>query len=177
MISAVLILAALGLALGFGLGVAARKFAVEGSPIVEEVTEMMPGSQCGQCGFPGCGPAAEAIVAGTAPVTCCPPGGKALAEELAAKLGVTLDLSGVEDKPPAAAFVNEALCIGCTRCFKRCPTDAIVGAAKQIHQVVTDACTGCEACVDVCPTECLEMRVIKPTVDTWYWNKPQLSYA
>ena len=54
MISAILTLAALGLALGFGLGVAAKKFAVEGSPIVEEVTAMMPGSQCGQCGFPGC---------------------------------------------------------------------------------------------------------------------------
>jgi len=177
MLAAILVLALLGLALGLGLGLAARFLRVEGNPLVEEVTAMMPGSQCGQCGFPGCGPAAEAMVAGKAPVTCCPPGGRALAEALAAKLGVSVDLSGMVDKPPAVAFVNEALCIGCTRCFKRCPTDAIVGAAKQIHAVVADACTGCEQCVDVCPTACLEMRPIRPTLDTWYWSRPTPGYC
>ena len=60
------------------------------------------------------------------------------------------------------AFVFEDLCIGCTKCIKRCPTDAIVGASKQIHGVVDDACTGCEACADVCPTGAITMRAETP---------------
>ena len=68
--------------------------------------------------------------------------------------------------------VDEETCIGCTKCFKACPTDAIVGAPKQIHAVIKDACTGCKACVDVCPTECLVMTPIEETLKTWHWHKP-----
>jgi len=69
---------------------------------------------------------------------------------LANKLGVSADLSGMEDKALMVAHIKEGLCIGCTRCFKRCPTDAILGASKQIHAVIGDACTGCEKCIDIC---------------------------
>jgi electron transport complex protein RnfB len=100
MIAAVLSLTLLGIALGLGLGVAAKKFAVEGNPIVDELTALMPGSNCGQCGFPGCAGAAAAIVDGTAAPTCCPPGGKALATAIAEKLGLSLDLSGMVDEGP-----------------------------------------------------------------------------
>lgn len=172
MIYAILILALLGITMGFMLGVAARYLSVEGNPLQEEIEELLPGSQCGQCGYPGCSPAAEAVANGEAPVTMCPPGGKALVETLAEKLGVSVDLSEVEDKAPMIAFVHENLCIGCTKCFKRCPTDAIIGGAKQIHVVFFDACTGCEKCYDVCPTECIEMRPVKPTLQTWYWPEP-----
>ena len=177
MISAVLSLTALGATLGLGLGVAARRFHVEADAMVETLEALLPGSQCGQCGFPGCAVAAEAIANGSAPVTLCPPGGRALAESLAAKLGVTADLSGVEDKLPMVAFINEALCVGCTRCLKRCPTDAIMGASKQIHVVLNEACTGCEQCVELCPSECVEMRVVKPTLQSWHWPKPALAAA
>ena len=168
----ILILLTLGITLGAMLGVAGRVFKVEGNPLLEEVAGLMPGSQCGQCGYPGCTPAAEAIISGAAPVTACPPGGKALAEALGAKLGVSVDLSGVKDEGPMIAYVHENLCIGCTKCFKRCPTDAIVGGPKQIHAVFADACTGCKKCFDVCPTECIEMRPLTPNLQTWYWAKP-----
>lgn len=170
---AVVSLTALGLALGFMLGAAARYFKVEDNPLVDEIEKMMPGSQCGQCGYPGCRPAAEALVAGKAPATLCPPGGRALAEQLANKLSLEIDLAGVQDQVPMVARVSEATCIGCTRCFKVCPTDAIVGAPKQIHAVIADACIACGKCVEVCPTECLGMQPVKTTLRNWRWSKPE----
>jgi electron transport complex protein RnfB len=172
MFIAIFSLSALGLVLGLLLGTAARFLKVEGNALAGEIEALLPGSQCGQCGYPGCGPAAEALASGAVPVTVCPPGGRALAEVLAAKLGVSADLSGVEDQAPMLAFINEALCVGCTRCFKRCPTDAILGASRQIHAVLTEACTGCGKCVDICPTECVEMHEVRPTLQTWYWPRP-----
>ena len=177
MLEAIGSLTALGVTLGGALGIAARHLKVEGNPLVEEIDGMMPGTNCGQCGLPGCSAAAEALVKGEVPVTMCPPGGKALAASLAAKLGVSLDLSAMEEKAPTVAFINEALCVGCTRCFKRCPTDAVVGGPKQIHIVVGDACTGCEKCVDVCPTECVEMKVVPTTLQTWIWPRPAVELA
>ena len=172
---AVMALMLLGLALGSLLGIAAHYFAVESNPIQAEIEALMPGSQCGQCGYPGCGPAAEAIATGKAKVTVCTPGGRALAETLAAKLGVSLSAGDAVDKGPVYAYVHENLCIGCTKCFKRCPTDAIVGGPKQIHAVFADACTGCAKCFEVCPTECIEMRPLAPTLQTWHWPIPATS--
>lgn len=134
MLAAVLSLTVLGAVLGVVLGVANRFLQVEGNPLVDEVLEMMPGSNCGQCGFPGCSGAASALVDGSAAATVCPPGGKALASALAAKLGLSLDLSGMDDSGPKLAAVAEELCIGCCRCAKVCPTDAIVGAAPPDSQ-------------------------------------------
>jgi electron transport complex protein RnfB len=171
-IAAIFSLTALGLGLGALLGIAARYLRVEHSPLTDEIEVMLPGSQCGQCGFPGCAPAAEAVANGKAPVTLCPPGGRALAEELAALLNVSLDLSAVQDKPPLIAHVHERLCIGCTKCMKRCPTDAIIGANDQLHSVFEDACTGCEKCWEVCPTECIEMRPPTQSVQNWVWPLP-----
>jgi electron transport complex protein RnfB len=172
MIAAIVSLTALGLSIGFSLGWAAKRFKVEKDPLVDELAAMLPASNCGQCGFPGCGPAAEALAKGDATVTLCPPGGRALAEQLSTRLGVEADLSGMDDKGPMMAFVREATCVGCTRCFKACPTDAIVGAPKQLHTVIANACTGCGACVDVCPTECLVLNEIPETLSTWRWPKP-----
>jgi len=172
MLSAIFILTFLGLTLGLLLGVASSYFAVESDPLELEIEAMLPGSQCGQCGYPGCTPAATALVKGEADITLCPPGGRSLAEELAERLGVSVDLSNMEDKEPVIARIREELCIGCTKCFKRCPTDAIVGGPKQIHAVISDACTGCEKCFEVCPTECIDMRPIPKTLKDWYWPKP-----
>lgn len=174
---AIVSLTLLGLGLGYLLGAASRFLKVEGDPLADDIEALLPGSQCGQCGYPGCRPAAEALAAGEAVVTLCPPGGKALAEQLAAKLNVDLDMGGVEDAEPLLAWVEESTCIGCTRCFKACPTDAIVGAPKQIHAVVADACIGCGKCVDVCPTECLQLRPVKVTLRNWRWPKPRLAAA
>jgi len=171
-LSAIVCLTLLGSALGLLLGIAAKCLKVESSPIVDELESLLPGSQCGQCGFPGCRPAAEALVEGKAPATICPPGGSALAEQIAALLGLDLDLSSVKEPELLVARVSEDTCTGCTRCFKVCPTDAIVGAPKQIHAVVADACIACKKCIEVCPTECLQMHPIDVTLRNWRWTKP-----
>ncbi|MCX8017433.1 MAG: RnfABCDGE type electron transport complex subunit B, partial [Rhodocyclaceae bacterium] len=142
MIAAILSLTVLGIVLGFGLGFAARKFAVETDANVAAIEALMPGTNCGQCGFPGCAGAAAAIAEGSAPPTICPPGGKALVEAIAQRLGISVDLSAVAEAGPQIALVEEEICIGCCRCLKVCPTDAIIGAAKQIHNVLREACTG-----------------------------------
>ena len=177
MFIAIFIIAVLGITMGTLLGIAAKYLAVEGNPLQQEIEELLPGSQCGQCGYPGCTPAAEAVTTGKAKVTMCPPGGKALAEILAEKMGVSIDLGDMEEKQPSVAFIHENLCIGCTKCLKRCPTDAILGGSKQIHSIFADACTGCEKCCDVCPTECIEMRPIEVTLQTWYWPEPNSDAA
>ena len=175
MLSAVASLSILGLFLGGLLGIAARYFRVESNPLVEEIEQMMPGTQCGQCGYPGCAPAAEGLVKGEAEVTLCPPGGKALAAALAEKLGVELDLSKMEVKEKTIAFVDEDLCIGCTRCFQVCPTDSLLGAPQQVHTVISNICTSCEDCIPMCPTGALSMVPIEKTMQTWHWPKPNLS--
>lgn len=170
MITALISLTLLGTILGLILGIAARVFRVEGNALVAELIEMLPGSQCGQCGFPGCAGAAQALAEGQALVTLCPPGGRAVAQALAARLGV--EAGAVADSVPVIAEVREELCIGCTRCFKVCPTDAIMGAAQQIHSVFREACTACGKCEEACPTESVRLQPVAVTLQGWRWNKP-----
>ena len=100
-----------------------------------------------------------------------------MASALAAKLGLSLDLSGMDDSGPKLAAVAEELCIGCCRCSKVCPTDALVGAPKQIHAVVADACIACAKCVEVCPTECLRIHPVKVTLRNWRCPSPESTPA
>ncbi|HWP00360.1 MAG TPA: RnfABCDGE type electron transport complex subunit B [Methylococcus sp.] len=173
---AIFSLTALGLTLGLVLAAAARVLKVESDPLVDELEVMLPGFQCGQCGHPGCRPAVEALAAGRATVTLCPPGGPALAQRLADKLGVVVDGDSLADPDDRVAWVREENCIGCTRCFKVCPTDAIVGAPKQIHTVLAEACIACGKCLEACPTECLQLQRPKTTLHTWRWPKPRLHW-
>jgi len=172
MLMAIGSLTAMGIALGTILGAASRFLAVEENPLEEELKALLPGSQCGQCGYVGCGQAAIALAKGEAPITLCPPGGKAVIEALAKKLGVTADLSEHEEKGPEHAFIVEDLCIGCTRCIRECTTDSILGANKLMHTIIVDTCHGCGKCVEVCPTEAIVMKPIEVTVGTWHWPKP-----
>lgn len=172
MLLATLILTSIGLLLGAGLGWAARVLAVSNdNPLLIEIEKLMPGSQCGQCGFPGCSAAAAALVEGKAAPTCCPPGGRALAERLAQLLEVPLD--GGEMSAPLLASINTSQCTGCTRCFRACPTDAIVGANGQLHLVLQNACTGCGKCLHACPEGCVSLAPEDLTLDGWYWSKPR----
>src|SRR5512135_2764060 len=177
MFLAVVSLTLLGSAMGLFLGYSARKLEVEGNPLVAEIQAILPGSQCGQCGFPGCAGAAQALADRNAPVTLCPPGGRAVVQALALKLGIEANLSDVEETGPMIAEVKEEICIGCTRCFKVCPTDAIMGAAQQIHVVFREACTACGKCVEVCPTESATLQPILVTLQSWHWNKPMAGSA
>lgn len=175
MIAAMATLTSLGLLLGLLLSLAARIFRTPSNALHEEIMTLLPGVNCGQCGYPGCGGAADALIAGKASPALCPPGGSALARALAATLGRTLE--SADDGPSLLAEIDESLCIGCAHCVKRCPTDAIVGAPKQIHSVFQEACMGCGLCVEVCPTECLQLRPQTTTLATWRWPKPALEGA
>jgi electron transport complex protein RnfB len=180
MLIAIASFAVLGLVLGGGLSLANRYLKVDSDPLADELEAMLPGLQCGQCGFPGCRGAAEALSAGKAKVTLCPPGGKVVAEQLAIKLHVDLDLSEMDNQRPLTAFIHEDMCIGCTKCISVCATGCIVGASKQMHTVVSWACLGDRHCIEVCPTDCIEMRPMPTapvTVQTWHWPKPGSPFA
>jgi len=172
MLLAILILTIMGIVLGYLLGIANEKFSVDVDPLEQAIEASLPGTQCGQCGFAGCRQAAAALVSGNAPVTLCPPGGMMVARELAVLLEVSLEEDTLQQ--PVVAKVQEAMCIGCTRCMTACPTDALVGAAKQLHVVFDEACTGCGACVDICPTECISLSTPPVTLNTWVWGHPDL---
>ena len=175
MFTAILVMAGIAIVLGLTLGYAAIRFKVEGDPLVEKIDAILPQTQCGQCGFPGCKPYAEAIANGEADINQCPPGGEEGVRKLADLLGREFkprsEEHGVE-KPKSIAVIDEQVCIGCTLCIQACPVDAIVGAAKQMHTVVEPLCTGCELCVAPCPVDCIAMVPVVETVQTWKWKYP-----
>ncbi len=70
--------------------------------------------------------------------------------------------AGLQPLADALAVIDEQRCIGCTLCIQACPVDAIVGAAKLMHTVITAACTGCELCVPPCPVDCIDILAITP---------------
>ncbi|MFD1382374.1 electron transport complex subunit RsxB [Rhodanobacter aciditrophus] len=168
------ILVVLALVFGAILGYANVRFHVEGDPIVDQIDAILPQTQCGQCGHPGCRPYAEAISNGEA-INRCPPGGQATVQALADLLDVeAIPLDGGEEEPvQKVAVIREDECIGCTKCIQACPIDAILGAAKQMHTVISDECTGCDLCVEPCPVDCIDMVEVGVTSRTWSWDKPQ----
>ncbi|KGI77328.1 RnfABCDGE type electron transport complex subunit B [Oleiagrimonas soli] len=128
--------------------------------LADRIDALLPQTQCEQCGYHGCRPYAEAIVAGEAEINQCPPGGRAGIDKLASLLGraaLPLDPAHGVEKPRTLARVIEADCIGCTKCIQVCPVDAILGASKQMHTVIADRCTGCELCVPACPVDCIAL--------------------
>ncbi len=158
------------------LGFASIKFKVDGDPIVEQINNILPQTQCGQCGYPGCKPYAEAIADGEK-INRCPPGGEAGIKALAELLDVEpleLDDECGEEAPQRVAYIREDECIGCTKCIQVCPVDAIVGAAKLMHTVIESECTGCDLCVPVCPVDCIDMPEVAPNINEWQWPKPYL---
>jgi electron transport complex protein RnfB len=174
-LAAILALGGLALAFGALLGYASRRFKVEGNPLADEIEQLLPQTQCGQCGFAGCRPYAEAIAAGEADINLCPPGGEAVIKALADLLGVEpkpLDESKAAPAEKRVAVIDENTCIGCTLCIQACPVDAILGAAKQMHTVIASECTGCELCIPPCPVECITMVPVPRGIEDWKWPAP-----
>ncbi|MCM2462087.1 electron transport complex subunit RsxB [Pseudomonas sp. CG7] len=127
--------------------------------LIQRIDALLPQTQCGKCGHPGCKPYAEGIAQGE-PINKCPPGGRETIAALAELMKIpVLELDTSRGAAPAQiAFIREAECIGCTKCIQACPVDAIVGAAKLMHTVLIDECTGCDLCVAPCPVDCIEMH-------------------
>jgi Na+-translocating ferredoxin:NAD+ oxidoreductase subunit B len=130
------------------------------SSLAARIDALLPQTQCTRCGYPACREYANAIAADVAEINQCPPGG----EKGIALLGALLDrarkplnpANGVE-KPREVAVIDEAICIGCTKCIQACPVDAIVGASKVMHTILADECSGCELCIAPCPVDCIAM--------------------
>ncbi len=154
----VVFLGSLGCVTALLLVTFAKRFRSEPDEIVNRVNALLPQTQCAQCGYPGCRPYAEAVIAGEA-INRCPPGGDDTIQALANLLGrevVPLDetLPPIE---PAIAVIREDECIGCTLCIVACPVDAIVGAPQLMHTVIEDRCTGCDLCREPCPVDCIDL--------------------
>ncbi len=176
MLTAIVTMTLLAALIGLVLGYSAIRFRVESDPVVDKIDAILPQTQCGQCGYSGCRPYAEAIAAGEAEINLCPPGGEAVIQALADLLGrdpKPLDADHGEEKPKQVAVIDEQLCIGCTLCIQACPVDAILGAAKQMHTVIAEECTGCELCLPPCPVECISMAPVKEDINTWKWPFPR----
>ena len=173
MITSILTLTIIGTILGLMLSAVNRFLPYKEDPLIKQVTEILPGTQCGQCGYAGCSQAAAAVINNEAPLTLCPPGGPSMARQLAEALGRPLqEQSSDAIVLPSLANVISEQCIGCTKCIQECPTDAIVGAPKQLHIILDEACTGCGACVEVCPTEGILLAEMPLTLGNWRWSKP-----
>ncbi len=157
MLVAILTVTLLALLAGLALSVANRRLPASEDDVVARVDELLPQTQCAQCGYPGCRPYAAAIVEDDAPINLCPPGGDETVRRLAALLGRD-PLPLAESAPqPAVAVIDEDRCIGCTHCRTACPVDAIVGAHQLMHTIISSECTGCELCIEPCPVDCIRM--------------------
>lgn len=138
--------------------------------LVLAIDAILPQTQCGLCDYPGCKPYANAIVHQNESIDRCLPGGvktlKTLGEILHKDTSPYIEKMRENAKPPMIAMIREPECIGCTKCIQACPVDAIIGASKQMHTVITDTCTGCELCVPPCPVDCIDMIVIEQRNET-----------
>ncbi len=127
---------------------------------IESIEKLLPQTQCGDCGFNGCRPYAEAIANHKADINRCLPGDHETVKTLSSFTGLDIKpLYKITDKytSPRLALIEEEHCIGCVKCITACPVDAIIGAQKQMHSVIDAYCTGCELCIAPCPVDCITM--------------------
>ena len=158
---AVVTIAVIALFAGLALSFASRKLPSDPANLVEQVNDLLPQTQCAQCGYAGCRPYAIAIVNDHEAINLCPPGGDDTLRRLATLLGKdVIPLAETAPESRAVAVVDEALCIGCMHCRTACPVDAIVGAQQLMHTVIEQECTGCRLCVAPCPVDCISMQSV-----------------
>lgn len=141
---------------------------VEQHTLEAQILDILPQTQCTQCGYNGCAPYARAIAQGTAAINQCPPGGAQGIARLSALTGQpiqTLNPAHGQEQALRCARIIEDACIGCTKCIQVCPVDAIVGLAKRMHTVLQDRCTGCDLCIPACPVDCIERPMAQDS--TW----------
>jgi len=126
---------------------------------VSDIDAILPQTQCTKCGYENCLAYAKKIAEGV-PHNQCPPGGVKTIRQLSLLLNrpvLPLNVTHGIEKPKQVAKIQEADCIGCTKCIDACPVDAIMGSGKMMHTVLTDECTGCDLCVEPCPVDCIDL--------------------
>ena len=154
--------------------------------LADLLQDALPQTQCTKCGFPDCRAYAEALASGEALPNRCPPGGiegiKRLSTILAPvfpqdafELHPNIDPECGIERPRPVAFIDPKTCIGCTLCIQACPVDAIVGASKQMHVVLSDWCTGCDLCIPPCPVDCITMIDVTDKKVGWDAWSPELA--
>jgi electron transport complex protein RnfB len=149
--------------------------------LADQIEDLLPQTQCTKCGYAACRPYAQAIAEGKAEINQCPPGGIEGIRRLAALLGrpvIPINPANGVERPRPVAFIDEALCIGCTLCIQACPVDAIMGAAKQMHTILPSLCTGCDLCVAPCPVDCISMAPVTGERTGWdAWSQADADAA
>ena len=150
----------------------------QANQLTDRLEDALPQTQCTKCGYPDCHGYAQALASGEAPPNRCPPGGIEGIKRLSAilistypqdafELHPTIDPEHGFERPRPVAFIDPKRCIGCTLCIQACPVDAIVGASKQMHVVLSDWCTGCDLCISPCPVDCISMIEITSKQTGW----------
>lgn len=146
--------------------------------LAKDIDALLPQTQCGECGYPGCMPYAQAILAGRAEINLCSPGGvKTILRlgELLQKDATHYVKANSQKLQPMLAKIREDECIGCTKCIDACPVDAIIGTAKHMHTVLDFECTGCSLCVEPCPVDCIDIIEAPSPPDRDYIYDPDLA--
>ena len=177
-LTALLVVAAVGLLAGILLALASHFFKVEEDETVLRVREALPGANCGACGYAGCDSYAEAVASGKAKPNLCIPGAAAVADQLAGILGVSVEAgeagialvacngdcnatsekakyNGIESCAAAGMLYGGPSsciygCVGCGDCAAVCPADAIY-VCNGLARVNPEKCIGCGLCVKTCP--------------------------
>ena len=200
MVTALLVLCGIGLVMAVLLAIGRKAFAVEVDKRFELLMDIMPGANCGGCGFPGCSGYANALVEGKAVPTACPPGGATLAEDIGKILGIAVEATepmvalvacaggddaspkrsvynGISDCKAAHAVAGGAKsctygCLGLGSCIDACAFDALYKTSNGLVRVDPEKCTGCKKCVETCPRHIIKMVPQKARVHV-LCNNPQ----
>lgn len=127
----------------------------------DSILHVLPRLDCGQCGYKGCYPYAQAVEQGVSTIDRCTPGGLKVLEALADIMDKPVDMY-IQDMhmralAPQYASIQSDACVGCFKCVEVCPVDAIIGARGMLHSVLLGECNGCGLCVPACPVDCITL--------------------